>query len=80
MRFGEKYATTTQTRTMGASLPRTYAPLVKTGGDGGGNDQSGANGGGGNLPAGCPRCAPWWFIPLGALGVMQALAWILARR
>jgi len=81
--FNQKYDTTTQTP-LGAAYRdnRLSAPLVKTGGGGGatGGDQSGGGGGGGNPPLGCPKCVGWYWIPLGAVGVMSTLAWLLARR
>jgi hypothetical protein len=81
MAFGFNTKYETATRTMGArTLPRTYAPLVKTGG--GGTDGSGTGGssGGGNEPLGCPKCVSWVWIPLGCVGVLTTLSWILARK
>jgi hypothetical protein len=80
--FNQKFTTDTPT-TLGAAYnrDRLSAPLVKTsdGGTGGGN-QSGGGGGGGGTPLGCPKCVGWYWIPLGAVGVMTTLAWMLARK
>ena len=81
MPFGFQQKYETATKTMGASLPRPFAPLVKAGaGDDGGTGDGTSGGGGGNLPNGCPKSVGWWWIPLGAIGVMQAAAWLLARK
>jgi len=84
--FNQKFATDTQTPTgtMGAAYnrDRLSAPLVKTGGSDGsgtGGDQSGGGGGGGT-PLGCPKCVGWYWIPLGAAGIMLMAATVLARK
>jgi hypothetical protein len=85
--FNQKFSTetTNPTGTLGVTYtrPRVNAPLVKAGGggnNGSGLEQSGGSGGSGGTPLGCPKCVGWYWIPLGAVGVMTTLSWLLARR
>jgi len=75
--FNRPQATRTEVGTA-FGVPRIAEPLVKYGG--GDIDRDPGGGGGGNLPNGCPKSVGWWWIPLGCAGVMQFVAWILARK
>lgn len=60
-------------RDKGGPLARFDAPPPNTGGPFGQSPQ------GPTGEEGCP-CIPWWFVPLGVAGVVQAFAWLVSRR
>ena len=82
--FGRQFAVK---QMQGVDTPPSYSvggPLARVGspppnaplGDGGHGDGFGAQ----QQPQACPAGVPWWFIPLGVAGVVQALSWLVSRR